>query len=414
MGISGSGASAVAGISKAQNYVVTGCDINPNDQYSKDIQVLSCHSEKHLKDIACLIISPAVIKHDPKNLEIKKARDLGLPVLTWQEFQGSMLMNNKFTIAVAGAYGKSTTTAMIGKILTDQNLDPTVEVGAKVLDWQSNYRVGKSRYYLCEADEYNDNFLNYQPDIALVLNIGWDHPDYFKDRESSKISFLKFINNIKEKGYLITTKDVAHMLKNEIRKDIKIVLIETFPNLKLNIIGNFRLENANAALTLAKILKIDLTKSKKSIEDFNGVGRRLELKGELNGVKFYDDYAVQPYTINKTANALKKEYPDGKIALILEPHTFSRVNMFFNDFVNSIKSTKVDQTFIVDVFGARETGNNSELSQKLALACGSKVKYIGSIEDASQYIKKNLNKFDIICTMGAGDSYKIFKLVNDE
>lgn len=415
MGISGAGAAAIAGISQSLGYKVSGCDISPDSPYvdREKIKVFGGHKKAHIKDIACLVISPAIIKFDAHNKEIASAKENGIPVLTWQEFQGSILMENKFTIAVAGAYGKSTTTAMIGKMLADLGLDPTVEIGAKMLEWGKNFRVGKSKYYVCEADEYNDNFLNYHPNIAVLLNMDWDHPDYFKNRKVLENSFIAFVNNIQENGYLITSKEIIKAIGNKIRKDIKIVETTNIADIRLKIIGNFRKENAAAALALAKLIKLDLELAKKSLSQFSGLGRRLEFKGETSGVKFYDDYAVQPYTIEKTANALQQKYNSSKMLLVLEPHTFSRVNIFFENFVKSIKNTKVNQIYITNVFAAREKGDSAHSSKSLVSKVGSKAKYTGSIENTAREIIKNIESFDIILTMGAGDVYKIYDLVKN-
>ncbi|MDP2632968.1 MAG: HAD-IA family hydrolase, partial [Candidatus Curtissbacteria bacterium] len=168
MGAAGAGASAVAGIAKAFGYNVTACDINPDSAYTKnlEIRITTGHNPSHLKNIDLLITSPAVEKVDFKNPELLEAKRLNIPTISWQQFQGDYLQKDKFVITVAGAYGKSTTTSMIAKILIDAGLDPTCEVGAEVLEWQNNFRIGKSRYYICESDEYNNNFLNYHPDIA--------------------------------------------------------------------------------------------------------------------------------------------------------------------------------------------------------------------------------------------------------
>src|SRR3989344_5086407 len=170
LGIAGSGASAAAAIARSQGYLVSGCD--------KDI---AGHSPNHLKKIDVLAITPAIFFLDPQNPELLQATKLGIPMMTWQEFMGKFLQRQKFVIAIAGTHGKTTTTAMIGKMLEDTGLDPTVELGAEVSKWKANFRVGKSKFFVCEADEYNNNFLNFKPDIAVVTNIEMDHPEYFKD-----------------------------------------------------------------------------------------------------------------------------------------------------------------------------------------------------------------------------------------
>ena len=361
-----------------------------------------------------LVVSPAVLKLSPKNQEVKFAREQGIPILTWQEFQGKYLQKDKFVICVAGAYGKSTTTPMISKILLDGGLDPTCEIGAKLLSWGKNFRVGKSKYYVCEADEYNNNFLNYQPDIAVVLNLDWDHPDYFKNKHQVFESFKKFISKIKKSGHLIIAdgKETQELAKFA-RSDVKVVKVKNLSSYKLSIIGDFRYENANAALAVASVLGIDPKAAAKSIEGFTGVGRRLEYKGKINSTLVYDDYAVQPYTVLKTANALKEKFKDKKVVLVFEPHTFSRIRTFFDDFVSALKNIKIDRVIICNVYAARERGDVTNLAIKLAKSVGPKAKYIGSIEQTAKYLKSNLKVFDVILSMGAGDIYKLYDLVKN-
>ncbi|MBI3341831.1 NTP transferase domain-containing protein [Candidatus Curtissbacteria bacterium] len=414
MGISGAGAAAVAGIASASGFKVSGCDLQGHSVYSHnlDVEIEEGHSPDHIQSVDMLIVSPAVTILDPKNKEIEQAKRKNIPVLTWQEFQGKFLQKDKYVITVAGAYGKSTTTTMIAKILIDANLDPTVEIGAKVTEWNSNYKVGNSKYYICESDEYNNNFLNYYPTIAIILNIGWDHPDFFKTRESLVESYRKFIGNIQEDGTLIIPNDPElEALAKSALPSVKVVKIGQFGDLKLSIIGDFRKENANAALTVAKVLNLDLDRAKYSIESFKGIGRRLELKGEIKTVSFYDDYAVQPYTVLKTANALKEKYSDKKVVLVFEPHTFSRVEKFFDDFVKTLKEVNADQIFVTSVYPARESGDVAQLSKKIAGAVGGKTFYTGSIEQTADHIKNNLANFDVVLTMGAGNVYKIYDLL---
>lgn len=413
MGIAGVGAAAVAGIASAYGYEVSGCDLNPDSPYTKNLEVRikKGHSPSHLSDIDLLITSPAVEKLDPNNGELKEAKRLKIPTMTWQEFQGKYLQKNKFVITVAGAYGKSTTTAMIAQILIDSGLDPTCEIGAKVLEWGNNFKIGKSKYYVCESDEYNNNFLNYYPDIAVVLNVAWDHPDFFKNQQAVIDSYRKFLNNIKAGGTLVLGSDPNLSQLTKSKKTA--IRVKNFVPIKLSIIGDFRKENANAALTVAQAMGIDIKKAQKSIENFKGLGRRLEYKGQIEGVKFYDDYAVQPYTIQKTADALKAKFKDKKVALVLEPHTFSRIETFFKDFVGRLKNTKVDRVLITNVYAAREHGDNTKLAFKLVQSVGTKAKYIGSLENATGYVKSHIKEFDVVLSMGAGDIYKLYDLIRD-
>ncbi|KKR88077.1 MAG: UDP-N-acetylmuramate-L-alanine ligase [Candidatus Curtissbacteria bacterium GW2011_GWA1_41_11] len=414
MGIGGAGASAAAGIAKACGYDVSGCDLNPHSSYTKNskLTVKKGHDALHLHNIAMLIVSPAVVKNDPHNQELVEAKKQNIPILAWQEFQGKFLQKNKFVISVAGGYGKSTTTAMISQVLATCGLDPTCEVGATVLDWGKNYKVGRSKYYVNEADEYADNFLSYRPDVAVILNVAWDHPDYFKNQELLEKSYQKFINNIKKDGILIISdeKSLTDLAKSS-RKDLKVVKVEDFKIKKLSIIGEFRKINALVALTVAKLLKLDIDRAKKSVQNFKGVARRLELKGKIGSAVVFDDYAVQPYTMVTTANALKARYGGKKVVLVFEPHTFSRINVFFDDFVSSFKKTNVDSILITDVFAAREKGDKQKLSMKLVKSVGKKAVYAGSVENSASYLKKRIKDFDVILSMGAGDVYKLYDLL---
>ncbi len=417
MGIAGAGASAIAGIAQARGFEVTGCDLNPDSSYVKNlnIKIEKAHSPSHLKSVDMLVVSPAVLKLDPKNKELQHARMQKIPVLTWQEFQGRYLQQDKFVITVAGAYGKSTTTAMISKILEDQDLSPTSEVGAKVLIWQKNFQVGNSKYYICEADEYNDNFLNYHPNLAVILNTAWDHPDYFKSKKQLLESYQKFIANIKRNGILIITDDPdLKRITKSARRDIKIIKITQYKGYNLSIIGDFRKENANAALTVAEILSLDIEVAKESITKFSGLGRRLEYKGKIGGVRFYDDYAVQPYTIQATINALKKEFKNKRMLLIFEPHTFSRINNFFADFAQSLSNCHAGHILVTQVYAAREEGNKTKLAKDLTLAIGHKATFTGSLESTARYLGQNLKNYGVVCTMGAGDIYKLHAILREK
>lgn len=417
MGIAGAGAAAIAGIAKAYGYDVSGCDKSPISAYSKglNIKVEKGHDPQHLKGVDMLVLSPAVTKLDPKNSEVQYAQKLKVPTVTWQQFQADFLQRDKFVIAVAGAYGKSTTTAMVSQVLIDTGFDPTCEVGAKVLSWDKNFKVGKSKYFVCEADEYNNNFLNYKPNIAVILNIAWEHPDFFKSQKDIINSYQKFANNIKPGGTLIATQELldSHPELVSGSTDIKVVKIKLIDDINLSIIGDFRKENAAAALAVSEALKINSAKATKSIENFKGLGRRLELKGQIDGVKVFDDYAVQPYTAKTTANALKEKFKDKKVLLVFEPHTFSRTETFFDDFVAALKSSNVDKIFITEIFAAREKGDKIMLAQKLAKAVGSKAEFTGSLEQTVNRILKTVNRFDVILSMGAGDVYKLFFLLKE-
>ena len=200
LGIGGSGASAAAAIAQAQGFEITGCDLEPKNEFTtqfKPSQLLKGHDPKHLAGVDILAITPAITSLDPNNPELVEAKRKRIPVMTWQQFVGEYLTKSKFVIAICGTHGKTTTTAMIAQMLEDADLNPTVLLGAIHPKWQANYRIGEGQYFVIEADEFNDNFLHFKPDITVVTNIEMDHPEYFKDFEAVKKSFKKFLSQTK-------------------------------------------------------------------------------------------------------------------------------------------------------------------------------------------------------------------------
>jgi UDP-N-acetylmuramate--alanine ligase len=216
--------------------------------------------------------------------------------MTWQEFMGKYLHKNKLLICVAGTHGKSTTTTMAGLLLEQAGLDPTVEVGATVPAWHSNVRLGKSEYFISEADEYYHNFQHYIPDIVILNNIELDHPEYFKTLDKVLEAFQRFIDNIKPGGTLIYNADSENIKKLKLPKHAIGYSLAEFPkDLKLGILGEHNKANAMGIIKLGKLLKIKDHVVYETLKNFSGIGRRLELLGDPKGIKVYDDYATQPW-----------------------------------------------------------------------------------------------------------------------
>jgi UDP-N-acetylmuramate--alanine ligase len=203
LGIGGSGVAGVAKLAKKFGYEVTGCDLEESTAYGE--KIYKGHNVDHLKDIDLLIVSPAVYYQNSKNPELVEGEKRGI-VMTWQEFLGKILLKDKKLICIAGTHGKSTTTAMAGKLLIDNGFDPVVVVGANVPGWAGNSRFGEGEYAVVEADEFNNNFLNYHPEIAIINNIEFDHPDFFKNEKEVQDSFDKFIKNLVGPKILITDR----------------------------------------------------------------------------------------------------------------------------------------------------------------------------------------------------------------
>ena len=455
LGIGGSGASAAAAIAEAQGFEVDGCDLDISSEFTTPFspnQLQKGHSASHIgsgvpdiltvtpaiyslklqtgivvSKVDILAVTPAIYSLDPDNPELLEAKKKGVEILTWQEFMGKYLMKDKFVIAISGTHGKTTTTAMIAKLLEDANLDPTVELGAIVPKWGTNYRIPRQKvrgreYFVIEADEYNDNFLAFHPDISVVTNIDMDHPEYFKDFESYKESFKKFL--LQTKGTI-----VANMSDSGIGEVLKVVMKtsnnQTYHgrgtngtyldysknelNFPLKIPGDFNKLNAQAAFQVGLLLGIDPKIIKQSLESYSGVGRRFEYLGDFKGAKVYSDFGHHPTEIKETMQAAREKFPKLKIWLIYEPHMFTRTKALFDDFVKVFKEIPVDQIIITDIYQSREIDKGLVTSQQLSNAVHSNTSMYQSKTNLKNFLEKKIQKGDILFFMGAGDIDKIAK-----
>ena len=400
MGISGSGASAVANLARELGYKVTGCDEEKEG-----------HRASHLQGVDLLCVSPSVFYLNNDNGEMKFALENKIPIMTWQKFMGEVLFKDKFTIAIAGTHGKTTTTGLTGFLLEQAGLNPWVEVGGVVKNWNKNYRVGNSDYFVCEADEFYNNFLNIHADIILLNNIEFDHPEFFGTEEKMYESYLKFINNAKQKAKLIVNKDNIGISKflfpTGIRNDIEIIRFDnTYINKNRDIFSNLQIfgaqnvKNAAGVLKLAEVLKIPIETVSRVFKEFQGMKRRMDLLGEVNGIKIYDDYAHHPTAIRETISAFAEKYPNEKSIVVIQPHTYSRLKYLFEDFKSCANAA--DFVIYTDVFASREKGKPTITSPDLVSAINkANVKYV-AYNELVDYLKKNISDGAIVF-MGAGD-----------
>ncbi len=417
LGIGGSGASAAAALAQAQGFEVSGCDLEPNNEFTtvfKSEQLLKGHNPKHLShprgvtDI--LAVTPAIFSLDPNNSELMEAKKLGIPVLTWQQFVGKYLTKEKFVIAVCGTHGKTTTTAIIAQMLEDANLDPTVLLGAIHPKWKTNYRVGKSQYFVIEADEYNDNFLHFKPDITVVTNIEMDHPEYFKDFEIYKESFKKFLLQSQQIVANLSDQGVADVLK-VVMKETSTPAIDYSKNhldIELKIPGDYNRQNAMAAMQVGLLLNISPQTIQSSLQNYIGVGRRFEYLGDYKGAKVYSDFGHHPTEIRETLKAVREKFPTSRILVIYQPHMFKRTKYLFDDFVKTFQQVPVEKVFVMDIYQSREHDLGEVTSEQLVSAVNkNSVSYIGSTNQVLEKLKPEIKSGDILFFMSAGDTDKL-------
>lgn len=415
MGIGGSGASAVAAIAESQGYIISGCDLHPYNEYTKNFPqnlLKEGHSPNHLQEVDILAISPAVSSLDSNNPELTEAKKRGLELLTWQEFMGKYLEKDKFVIAICGTHGKTTATAMAGLLVEEAGLDPTVEIGSVIPQWNKNFRVGQSKFFITEADEYNNNFLVSHPDITIVTSIEMDHPEFFKDFKEYKQSFVKFLSQTKQTIIAnlsnpgVTETLPSHLKCGKVIVDYSKQLID-FP---LQIPGQHNILNASAVYQLGLILGIKPEIIQKSLSSYQGTGRRFEYLGKYQSAEIYSDYAHHPTALKVTLEAAREKFPHKKIFVVFQPHMFSRTKALFADFVKVLKEVEVDKIYLLDIFPSREVDTGLVHSQDLVEAINlESVTFSSSKEKLLQDLKQSVKGDQVIIFMGAGDIHEMAK-----
>lgn len=407
MGIGGSGISGVSFIASKMGYDVSGCDLEGSTSYIKD--VVKGHSSSHVKDADLVVASPAVYYQNSNHPEFVRAKKEG-KLMTWEEFLGKYLAKGKKLIAICGTHGKSTTTAMVGKLLVDAGLDPIVVLGAKVPEWSGNSRFGQGKYFVVEADEFFDNFLNYTPDIVILNNIEFDHPDYFKNEDEVYMSFKRFIDNLTGEKILIANSDDRGVINiiDGLRSDLKIIKYfrnkKDNPELKLSVMGDHNYQNALGVYELARVLNIDMDQALSSLESFKGISRRLEKVFDKNGVVVYDDYAHHPTAVAKTIEALRLSYPKNRMWVIVEPHGYLRTKELIAKYKGVFSNA--DEVIIGPIFKARDKRISGVTPKLVAKNSGhNSIKALDSFDKIRKEVKSKIKVGDVILVMGAGKSY---------
>jgi len=351
---------------------------------------------------------------------LKEAKKLKIKCQSYPEALGE-LTKKHFTIAVCGSHGKSTVAAMIGLILTKAKFDPTVILGTKLKEFKdSNCRVGKSQYLVIEADEYKESFLNYWPKIIVLLNVDYDHPDYFKTEKDYILAFEKFVSHLPKDGILVLNKD-AKILQNTFCAIAKNVFFYSLKEREsktlkkiLKIPGEFNVSNALAALKVAKILKIKKEVALKALSQFRGTWRRFdEKKMKIDGKKIIlvNDYGHHPTQIRETIKAAREKFKEKKIILIYQPHQYQRTYFLFEDFVKVFREIPTDQTIITDIYTVKGRESKEIMkkvnSKKLVKEIDRENTIYLPKNKILNFLKKNLKGREVVILMGAGDIYDL-------
>tara|TARA_B110000902_G_C14224333_1_gene556392 strand:+ start:49 stop:1446 length:1398 start_codon:yes stop_codon:yes gene_type:complete len=442
IGIGGIGMSGLAQIMKIMGFTIQGSDLNKNkntDNCKKvGIKILAKHSKKNISKATIIVKSTAILKN---NVELIQARKKKLPIYERAEMLANIVSLKK-NIIVTGSHGKTTTTSLIGKILLEAKLDPTIINGGVINSIKSNAKFGKGEWTVLEADESDGSFLKLPINYSVVTNIDKEHLDYYKNYRNLEKAFIKFINKTPPIGKSIICLDNLNLKKilGEIKSknyltygfdsnsnyqiinprysqvdskfDLKIKIYGSkkilIKNIALNLIGKYNVLNATSAIAICLNLGIGISVIKKALIKFSGVQRRLTKVFTKNKKEFYDDYAHHPTEIASVLDGLKEVFKTRKLISIFQPHRYSRVKNLKKEFASSFY--KSDLVLLCPIYAAGEkrdkSYNKNNFAKLISLYSKVQVVHIEDEVELTKYLKKNLISNEIIVGMGAGSISK--------
>ena len=436
VGIGGIGMSGMAELLFRTGYFISGSDLEQNERTkflsNLGLDISIGHKESNVINSSLVVFSSAV-KED--NIEIRKARYLGIPIMRRAEMLAELVRIKPLSIGVSGTHGKTTTCSLIGSILHRAKKDPTIVIGGIVKEFNTNAISGKGEVIVVEADEYDKTFLSLHPVISIINNIEEEHLDCYKDFSDLKNAFQQFANNIPFYGFVLANSDDpgvseitssinrpivkyglhkdAHykakniaFLNNNSKFDLyhKNKKIDT---IELIVPGLHNIYNSLCAISLCLELSIDIEIIKASLKDFKGVKRRFDIKYNNKGNLYIDDYAHHPTEIKTTIEAARKGWPDKRIISVFQPHLYSRTKSFYKDFAHALIDS--DQIILLDIYGARESkidGVSSSLIQNEIIGSGNKNCIIVESDNLINKLKELYEDNQIVITMGAGDLWR--------
>jgi UDP-N-acetylmuramate--alanine ligase len=427
IGIGGIGMSGIAEYLAGKGVTVSGSDIRESITTRRleriGVKVILGHAGENIPDDCELVIYTSAL--DEENAELKRAKAIGTKLIKRAEALGN-IVNKQFLIAVSGTHGKTTTTAMIAKVLIDADVDPTVFVGGALDFFEGgSSKIGNGDVAVVEADEYDRSFLRLSPDILVITNIDSDHLDIYRDMNDIIDNFKMFLAKRKKSAKVIACGDDKDVLAAI--RDIKDKVTYGFDKgnnfaitdmsfdgsksdytidgnmISLKVPGAHNVLNSAACYLTARELKLSVTTINESLRDFRGVHRRLELKYE-NGLLIYDDYAHHPAEVKASLDAMKRLKHDGRIITVFQPHLFTRTRDFYKEFAEAFQET--DILFLAKIYPAREKeieGVSSRLILNEYFKMGKNGIYIEKNEELLDTLEDMTKDGDIVVFQGAGD-----------
>ena len=453
LGIGGIGMSGIATILLQQGYKVSGCDLDLEQQSIRDLLARGCsvyHGNNtancHDDSIDILVYSSALKQDNP---EIKLAQQKGIPTIA-RALMLAELMRSKYSIAISGAHGKTTTTSMISHILIEAQCDPTVIIGGHLKNISTNARHGDGSFLVAEADESDKSFLRLNPTLAVVTNIDLEHLDVYKDLADIKATFIQFLSNIPFYGKAFICTDDPHAASLLPISHIKAIRYGTNENtdicakdiilgpnystctiwkrgskeplgsLYLTMPGKHNILNATAAVAVGLDLDIPFATIATALANFKGIDRRFTFKGTCKSTEVFDDYGHHPTEIYNTLLVARKR-AQNKLIVTFEPHRYTRMQSLWDDFIKVFCESSIDHLIITDVYAAGEAPIAGITSQRFFEELKKQsprftVSYIPHEEQFTQmqkHLHAVMQPHDLILLLGAGKVTKIAEKIID-
>lgn len=437
VGIGGIGMSGIAELLINLGYTVSGSDLklSPITQRltDKGATIYKGHSKKQVTGADVLVTSSAISDENP---EVVQARASGIPIIPRAAMLAE-LMRIKYAIAVSGAHGKTSTTAMIAQILNTAGLDPTVIIGGLLMGLDTNALHGQGDFIVAEADESDGSFLQYTPAIAAVTNIDLEHLDFYTGIEDIKNKFVQFINSVPFYGVAIVCLDNEHIqdilpritvrhttFGLSAQADLQAGQIrfesgrsrftvtrrnQDLGEIVLNLAGQHNILNALAGIATGLELKIPFEVIKQALEEIKGVRRRLEIKGDKKQILVMDDYGHHPTEIVATLNAVRESFPGRRLVVVFQPHRYTRTKALFNEFSRAFYQS--DVLILVPIYAASEPPipqvDSRLLCQGVQAHGHRDVSFAPDFTQALSMVTHKLKPNDLVLTLGAGDIHTL-------
>lgn len=438
IGIGGAGMSGIAELCLRLGFAVSGCDLKDGTATSRlkslGAEIDTGHHATHIQPALDAVVISSAVKFS--NPEVSRAREMKIPVIPRAEMLGELLRMTRVGIAVAGTHGKTTTTGLLGLILEEAGLDPTVAIGGNLRSRGTNVRLGSGEVMVAEADESDASFLLLVPTIAIVTNIDAEHLDHYGNIDQVREAFLNFINHVPFYGAAVLGIDSVNVrgLLPSIRKPVitygvapdadlraeKIVIDglstrfevvrkgETLGAVTIPTPGIHVAMNSLAAIAVALELGIAFGVAAKALGEFSGISRRFEIKGEAAGRIVIDDYAHHPEEVKATLAAARAAFKN-RIVAVFQPHRYTRMRDLFDGFLSAFDDA--DALYLMDIYSAGEDAIEGVSSHRLYEAILKRghlnVRYLGGLADAARKLAELTVAGDVVLTLGAGDVYQL-------